>query len=279
MRGLSWACIAAFVSCGHARRGARRGSGRRPWPPTPAAGIANAGASAARRPGPAVAALAGARLSGTCPSPRRARSGRAPATSVVRRPGGRAPSPTRTTCAPPASGAGRAAAPRARRASHRAVGRRRRAGSARAAAGPGRTAPAMPARQSPRRPARRRPGRCRAGAGYTARATPAASATASAPPMRVVFLVAKPGKPRSWRGLGASPPLARGHGRSPASCGARACRPRRSRRRGRRATSSRRSAGGTAGHAAVTSRRRHRRRCAGPAELLSDAQGRRYVWT
>ena len=32
--------------------------------------------------------------------------------------------------------------------------------------------------------------------GYVARATPAASAIGSAPPTRVVFFVAKPGKPR-----------------------------------------------------------------------------------
>src|SRR4051794_32491992 len=36
----------------------------------------------------------------------------------------------------------------------------------------------------------------RDGEGYTARAAPAASAAGSAPPTRVVFLVAKPGKPR-----------------------------------------------------------------------------------
>ena len=60
------------------------------------------------------------------------------------------------------------------------------------------TAPAIPACQSLPSISATACGRvAREVAGNTARATPAASALASAPPMRVVFFVAVAGKPRS----------------------------------------------------------------------------------
>ena len=60
------------------------------------------------------------------------------------------------------------------------------------------TDPAIPARQSRASMSATALGRLSGVvAGNTARAAPAALAIASAPPMRVVFFVAKPGKPRS----------------------------------------------------------------------------------
>ena len=113
-----------------------------------------------------------------------------------------ASSPTRITCAPPASlGAASARAARARPRSPsgsspslgeqdgRAQRRRHRAAR----------------RRSPRASRRTstsddRGGRVSPGArGIDGRATPAASATGSAPPTRVVFLVAKTGKPSAGR--------------------------------------------------------------------------------
>ena len=79
-----------------------------------------------------------------------------------------------------------------------------------------RTAPAMPARQSRASISATAAGRFSGVvAGNTARATPAALAIESAPPMRVVFLVAKAGKPRSVVASG-SELLAPRPGRSPA---------------------------------------------------------------
>src|SRR3954451_13793161 len=69
-----------------------------------------------------------------------------------------------------------------------------------------RTAPATPARQSRASMSATAPGRFSGiVAGETARATPAALAIASAPGMRVVFFVARAGKPRSWEASGAVP--------------------------------------------------------------------------
>ena len=79
-----------------------------------------------------------------------------------------------------------------------------------------RTAPAMPACQSRASISATAAGRFSGVvAGNTARATPAALAIESAPPMRVVFLVAKAGKPRSVVASG-SELLAPRPGRSPA---------------------------------------------------------------
>ena len=133
-------------------------------------------------------------------------NGSRPAMSVVRRPGGRATSPTRTTCAPPA-----ALAPSGCRAASasRLAGGSSGPLESRMAARIGveaRTAPAMPACQSRASMSATAPGRFSGVvAGNTARATPAALAIGSAPPMRVVFLVAKAGKPRSWAASGAEP--------------------------------------------------------------------------
>ena len=64
----------------------------------------------------------------------------------------------------------------------------------------------MPARQSRASMSATAPGRFSGiVAGKTARATPAALAIESAPPMRVVFFVAKAGKPRSWTASGSEP--------------------------------------------------------------------------
>ena len=117
----------------------------------------------------------------------------------MRRPRGRATSPTRMTCAPPAACAPVGAS--AVSASRVACGRSRPCGEEqRRADGRGSRARRPPRRRASRgrRRARPPPGRV-AGvrAGKTARATPAALATASAPPTRVVFFVAKVGKPRS----------------------------------------------------------------------------------
>jgi hypothetical protein len=68
------------------------------------------------------------------------------------------------------------------------------------------TAPAMPARQSLASMSATALGRVSTlVAGNTARATPAALAVGSAPPMRVVFFVANAGKPRSAAASGSEP--------------------------------------------------------------------------
>ena len=108
MRGWSWASSAAFVSWGTLLRCTKR-TGSPALAAHAAAGIAKAGSSAETTttrslllPRAAVWKASSARASA---------KGSRPAMSVVRRPGGRATSPTRTTCAPPA-----ALAPSGRRA-------------------------------------------------------------------------------------------------------------------------------------------------------------------
>ena len=203
MRGWPWASSAAFVSCGTLLRCTKR-TGSPALAAHAAAGIAKAGSSAETTstrslvlPCAAVWKASRARASA---------NGSRPAMSVVRKPGGRATSPTRMSCAPPA-----ALAPSRRRAASasRLAGGRSGPLESRTAARTGveaRTAPAMPARQSRASISATAAGRFSGVvAGNTARATPAASAMASAPPMRVVFLVAKAGKPRSVVASGSEP--------------------------------------------------------------------------
>src|SRR4051794_40485987 len=124
-------------------------------------------------------------------------NGPAPRTLVARSPVGRATSPTRMTCAPPTvfDPVGFRAVSASLLAAGRSVPFESRIGARTVV--PARTAAATPTRQS--RPSARTtaPGRVDADvAGKTARAAPAASATGSAPPTRVVFFVANAGKPR-----------------------------------------------------------------------------------
>ena len=179
----------------------------------PAAGIANAGASArgdddglarrARRAGGEAVDAAGQR------GEVRALDVRVPC-----RPSGAGRRSHAETCAPPACGAPGGRAPRAPRRSPRqlvALGEEdRRADRRRHQLGGGdRRAPVVAVdERDGRRP---RVARARR---KTARATPAASATGSAPPTRVVFFVAKAGKPSapaapdsppSWPSAGVPP--------------------------------------------------------------------------
>ena len=96
MRGCWWACSAANVSAGP-RRGARTGPGRPSSPPTPAAGIANAGASAEA-------------TTTSRPAARRPRAG-----------AGRSPRPARRVLPATSSRAGRPGGRRRRRADLRAA--------------------------------------------------------------------------------------------------------------------------------------------------------------
>ena len=137
-------------------------------------------------------------------SARASAKGSRPAMSVVRTPGGRATSPTRTTCAPPAALApsGRRAASASREASGSVgtVGEQDRGAHGRRGQDRSGDAGAPVAR---RRSARRRRGGSRA----SWRGRPPARRrprwrSGRRPPMRVVFFVAKAGKPRSVDGLG-----------------------------------------------------------------------------
>ena len=203
MRGWSWASSAAFVSWGRLLRCTKR-TGSPALAAQAAAGMAKAGSSAETTmtrslllPRAAVWKASRARASA---------KGSRPAMSVVRRPGGRATSPTRTTWAPPAAldPSGRSAASASRLASGR-MGPLESRIAARTGVEAS-TDPAIPARQSRASMSATAAGRFSGVvAGKTARATPAALAIGSAPRMRVVFFVAKAGKPRSGTASGAEP--------------------------------------------------------------------------
>src|SRR3954462_13562846 len=203
MWGCSWARSAARVSAGTSLR-LTNNTGSPLFTAHAAAGIAYSGCSA----------LATTTLSAVAPRAeawnasiaRAIAKSSLPPRAVVRRPLGRATSPTRSTCAPAAFSdpAGASAA----RASALAQGRPpplpNRIG---ARIGPDiRTEAATAARQSATSTSVTALGLVAAELeGYTARAIPAASATGSAPPTRVVFLVAKIGKPSAGAALAWSP--------------------------------------------------------------------------
>src|SRR5215218_2118920 len=206
MRGLRCACSAAKVGPGIVDL-RTNSSGLPVFAAQPAAGIANAGSSAdasttARLAWPTAALWSRSIAAASA-------LGSSPAIVVERYPPGAGALPTRTTCAPPSSEAPVGAS--ASSASALAAGRSLPSDSSNGARSGSliSTAAASPAcqmRWSASTTARGRvAGTPSLPAGYTARATAAASAIGSAPPTRVVFFVANAGKPSCCGASGSFP--------------------------------------------------------------------------
>ena len=204
IRGFLWAAIAARVSAGSSSRPVHSTG----WPDLaaqPAAGIAKSGrseeATTTASDGPLAAADCRRSIA-------RAVAAGSPAfTSVVSSPSGAFTSPIRMICAPPASAAplGRSLSSASAVASGTESVSENSTG-ARTGAEPS-TDAAIDARQSSWSTSTTALGRVSdEREGNTAWATAAASATGSAPPTRVVFLVAKTGNPSAGP-AGSSSPL------------------------------------------------------------------------
>ena len=206
MRGRRWAVMAALVAAGSESRSPTTAPGRRPSPPS----RRRASRTRARLEGATTTASLGApaaavwRRSIACAS--------AAGLGALDVGGAQALGLRRLADADDLGvagllGAGRAELVERRLRSPPAARRRRRAGSASAAAGSSAGRPRSPRASPCRRRASRRRAGCPASArGRSPARRPRRWRSGSAPPTRVVFFVAKPGKPRPAAASSSSPP-------------------------------------------------------------------------